>query len=85
LLAVVAEDNGKAYIIAILLLRQCPGLSIETAGDREALKGARTRVIRSWLAGLKAQGIEPYLVHLDKDFSEISSVRGVWSAVAMQI
>jgi hypothetical protein len=34
---------------------------------------------------LKAQGIEPYLVHLDKDFSEISAVRGTWPSVALQI
>jgi hypothetical protein len=43
-----------------------------------ALKGAKQEVLASWLSSLKALGIHPEFVLIDKDQSEINTVGIVW-------
>ena len=85
LLALVAEHNLKAYIVAMMFLRPRASQPVMDSAARQRRQGARTALIKSWLSALKARGLAPWLVHLDKDFSEISAVREVWTDAYMQI
>ena len=82
LVVCLAEKRSHAYPVALLALR--PSKS-RIVGSKVNVQ-SRLRVITSFFDVIRSrQNVQPRVVHVDKDFSEISAIRQVWPTSSIHI
>lgn len=79
-----AEDRGASYPIGFLALRASADRQ-KTTGATKAAKNARVDLTENFFQLLQTNlQVDPDLVHVDKDFSEISAAKKVWPGAKIQ-
>jgi len=79
-----AEDRGASYPIGFLALRASANRG-KTNGAAKAAKNARVDLTQNFFQLLRDDlEVNPELVHVDKDFSEISAAKKIWTAAKIQ-
>jgi hypothetical protein len=48
-------------------------------------KGSKMEIIRRWLESVKKVGVDPEVLHLDKDFAEVSAARLVFPSTSISL
>ncbi|GAA6000782.1 hypothetical protein JCM5350_006974 [Sporobolomyces pararoseus] len=79
-----AEDRGASYPIGFLALRASANRG-KTNGAAKAAKNARVELTQNFFQLLRDNlEVDPGVVHVDKDFSEISAAKEVWGEAKVQ-
>lgn len=79
LCAALAENKGHGYPISYLAIRPSQrGSKALGKKESDAKTGLRTKLTRAWFAAMRANGVNPEFVQVDKDFSEVSAAQRVW-------
>ena len=73
--AAIAGAEGSGVPLAYLMIQT----------SKEAGKGAKEQILRSFLQKLKDAGVEPEFTLTDKDWSEINAMRAVWPNAKHQL
>lgn len=81
LLALIGEEEGRGYPVAMLLLGSKQLQGTQTKAVQTAKSRAKHKVIESWLRAVKALGLQPKIAADDKDFAQIEALIDVWPEV----